>query len=81
MLCRVVPLSFHSCEGSSTTSESRVVSGTAVPSSGNMISGMLLPFSNSCCTIRFISAVTSSSSSEARRSFTTFFKVGLNPNW
>ena len=32
------------------------MSGTAVPSSGNMISGRFLPFSNSRCTIRFISA-------------------------
>ena len=67
----------HSTAGSTTTRFSLGVSGMSVPSRGKATTGTLAPRRN-CSSTRFrIAGLTSrSSSSEARRSFTTFFIVG-----
>ena len=71
------PSPVHSASGSATTSVSLGVSGISAPSRGKGTTGMLAPRRNSSSTSLRIAGLTSvSSSSDARRSLTTFFIVG-----
>jgi hypothetical protein len=66
----------HWFSGLPMTSVSRGASGIAVLSAGGCTIGMLAPRSNSASTsLRIAGLISVSSSREARRSLTTFFRV------